>query len=172
MRPRQAADGAEFRAEGEEGVDDARDGGVECEGQPHAERGREQRLHQREAHDVRPGKAHEPDNAEHAALAPDGGDEVARRGCEEAHARRKADQAEHQRCGAVQHFDVFDFFGAGIDVDVPGAQKVPQRGHTVKVSGIEPERRVEPFAVSARRSRPAAFGYAHTVAVGFGVLGQ
>ena len=62
--------------------------------------------------------------------------------------------------------------GAGIDVDVPGAQKVPQRGHTVKVSGIEPERRVEPFAVSARRSRPAAFGYAHTVAVGFGVLGQ
>ena len=70
MRPRQAADGAEFRTEGEEGVDDARDGGVEREGQPHAERGREQRLHQREAHDVRPGKAHEPDNAEHAALAP------------------------------------------------------------------------------------------------------
>ena len=80
MRPRQAADGAEFRAEGEEGVDDARDGGAEREGQPHAERGCGQRLHQREAYDVRPGKAHEPDNAEHAALAPDGGDEVAAAG--------------------------------------------------------------------------------------------
>lgn len=55
----------------EEGVDDARDG-VEREGQPHAERGCGQRLHQREAYDVRP-ESPEPDNAEHAALAPDGG---------------------------------------------------------------------------------------------------
>lgn len=74
--------------------------------------------------------------------------------------------------GAVQHFAVFDFFGAGIDVDVPGAQKVPAASHAVKIRGIEPERRVEPFAVSARRPVPAAFGHAHAVAVGFGVLGK
>lgn len=64
------------------------------------------------------GRGYGPRLGDHIAHVRDGGDEVARRGCEEAHARRKADQAEHQRCGAVQHFDVFDFFGAGIDVDV------------------------------------------------------